>query len=296
METKDPSPETPGSSIREGDTVNGRGRRKPRVALPETRQLDVLAGLLERRGADIVRCPLIAIADSPDRGDVVDWIERFCADPMDLFVIFTGEGVRRLLGFAESAGRKERFVAALARTPLLTRGPKPVRALRELGVKPDHPAAAPTTDGVIETLGGLDIEGMRIGVQLYGRDPNAKLIDYLAGRGVTPDCVAPYVYASESDDAAVEALIRHLAAGEIDAIAFTSKAQIERLVAIAERTAGGAETVRAALDGVVVAAVGPVVADELEALGVTVDAVPESDFFMKPMVTALLQKMGYVEM
>lgn len=262
------------------------------VALPETRQLDVLAGLLERRDVDVVRCPLVAILDSPDRDEVVGWIERFCAKPMDLFVIFTGEGVRRLIGFAEGANIREQFVAALATTPLVTRGPKPVRALREVGIKPDHPAAAPTTDGVIETLGGLDIEGKRIGVQLYGRDPNAKLMDYLAGRDVEPDCVAPYVYASESDDTAVEMLLRRLAAGEIDAIAFTSKAQVERLVAIAGRAVQGAETVRAALDGVVVAAVGPVVADELEALGVTVDAVPESDFFMKPMVVALLQKMG----
>jgi uroporphyrinogen-III synthase len=278
--------------------VSSTTARKPRVALPETRQLDVLAGLLERRNVEVVRCPLVAILDSPDRGAVVDWIERFCARPMDLFVIFTGEGVRRLIGFAEGANVREEFVAALAKTPLITRGPKPVRALREIGIQPDHPAAAPTTDGVIETLGSLDIEGARVGVQLYGRDPNVKLIDYLAGRGVTPDCVAPYVYASESDDGAVAGLIGQLAEGEIDAIAFTSKAQVERLVAIAGREsfdgmkADGAETVRAALNRVVVAAVGPVVADELEALGVTVDAVPESDFFMKPMVTALLHKMG----
>jgi uroporphyrinogen-III synthase len=255
------------------------------------RQLDVLAGLLERRDVDVVRCPLVAILDSPDRDDVVDWIERFCEEPMGLLVVYTGEGVRRLVGFAEGADLRHSFVAALAKTPLLTRGPKPVRALRELGITPDYPALAPTTDGVIETLDALDLAGKRVGVQLYGRDPNRKLIDYLTGRGVTPDCVAPYVYASESDDAAVEALIGRLAAGEIDAIAFTSKAQVERLVAIAERT-GGVEVLRAALGGVVVAAVGPVVADELEALGVTVDAVPESDFFMKPMVTALLQKIG----
>lgn len=266
-------------------------RTKPRVALPETRQLDVLSSMLERRDVDVVRCPLVAILDSPDRGAVVAWIERFCRDPMDFLVVFTGEGVRRLVGFSESADLREKFIAALAKTPLLTRGPKPVRALRELGIKPDHPAASPTTDGVIETLESLEIEGKRVGVQLYGRDPNPKLMNYLAGRGVTPDCVAPYVYASESDDAAVEALIARLAAGEIDAIAFTSKAQIERLFAIADRT-GGAETLRAALGRVVVAAVGPVVADELEAFGVAVDAVPESDYFMKPMVSALMTRLN----
>lgn len=265
-------------------------RTRPRVALPETRQLDVLAGMLERRDVDVIRCPLVAILDSPDRAAVVAWIERFCAEPMDLLVIFTGEGVRRLVGCAERAGLRDTFVEALAGTPLLTRGPKPVRALRELGIKPDHPASAPTTDGVIATLGGLPLDGMRIGVQLYGRDPNQTLMDYLAGRGATPDCVAPYVYASESDDAAVEALISAIARGEVDAIAFTSKAQVERLAQVAGRAGSG--RLSPLLEPIVVAAIGPVAAAELTEAGVEVDVVPESDYFMKPMVTALLRKLG----
>ena len=36
------------------------------VAVPEARQLDVLASLLERRGASVLRCPLVSILDSPD--------------------------------------------------------------------------------------------------------------------------------------------------------------------------------------------------------------------------------------
>jgi uroporphyrinogen-III synthase len=265
-------------------------RTKPRVALPETRQLDLLASMLERRDVDVVRCPLIAILDSPDRAAVVAWIERFCAEPMDLLVVFTGEGVRRLLRVAEAAGLKNSFVAALAQTPLLTRGPKPVRALREIGIKPDHPASAPTTDGVIATLEGLRLDGKRIGVQLYGGDPNQPLMDYLAGRGVTPDCVAPYVYASESDDAAVEALIAAIAGGEVDAIAFTSKAQVERLARVAGRA--GAGGLAPLLKPIVVAAIGPVAAAELAEAGVAVDVVPDSDYFMKPMVTALLRTLG----
>ncbi len=73
----------------------------------------------------------------------------------------------------------------------------------------------------------------------------------------------------------------------IDAIAFTSKAQVERLAAVAKHKFS-LDRLRAALGETVVAAVGPVVAAELEALGVEVDVVPESDFFMKPMVSALL--------
>jgi uroporphyrinogen-III synthase len=193
------------------------------------------------------------------------------------------------MSFAGDAGMQERFVAALGSTPLLTRGPKPARELRALQITPAHPAVAPTTDGVIETLAGIGLDGRRVGVQLYGAEPLPQLIDYLASRGATVDSVAPYVYASESDDQAVVAVIAQLAAGDIDAIAFTSKAQVERLAIVARQA--GVE-LAAACDGVIVAAVGPVVAADLEALGLNVDVVPESDFFMKPMVSALMSRMG----
>jgi uroporphyrinogen-III synthase len=265
-------------------------RRRPTVALPETRHLDVLANLLERRDVDVIRCPLIAIKDAPDREPIIAWINRFAGGEMKLLVVYTGEGIERLAGFAESAGIQDRFVAALEATPLLTRGPKPARVLRRFGITPEFPALAPTTDGIMETLADIEIEGSRVGVQLYGSEPLPQLTDYLETRGATADCVAPYVYASESDDAAVAGLISKIAAGEVDAIAFTSKSQVQRLARVAEQRA--ARSVAELLEPIIVAAVGPVAAAELEAAGVKVDVQPESDFFMKPMVTALI---GHLE-
>src|SRR5215470_35645 len=83
------------------------------IAVPESRQLDVLASLLEKRGARVLRCPLVGIKDAPDSAPVVAWIERLIAHPADLFVIYTGEGIERLLGFAQRAGVEDAFVAAL---------------------------------------------------------------------------------------------------------------------------------------------------------------------------------------
>jgi uroporphyrinogen-III synthase len=266
------------------------GDWRPTVALPETRHLDVLANLLEKRDVNVVRCPMIAIKDAPDRDPIVSWLERFCAGRMDLLVVYTGEGVERLAGFADRAGLKDRFVAALESTPLLTRGPKPARALRRFGIKPDYPAVAPTTDGIIETLAQVEIDGKCVGIQLYGGEPVPSVTDYLASRGATADCVAPYVYASESDDAAIEALILRIAAREIDAIAFTSKSQVQRLAEVAGRVAAG--SLAELLDPIVVAAVGPVAAAELGDSGVSVDVQPESEFFMKPMVTALMAQLS----
>src|SRR6185503_13036559 len=182
------------------------------IAVPEARQLDVLTGLLEKRGARVLRCPLVGIKDAPDSPPVVAWIERLVAQPPDLFVIYTGEGVERLLGFAQRAGREDAFVAALGKTPKITRGPKPKRALRRLGLDSEFEAAEPTTHGLIETLSAVELAGKRVAVQLYAADQDPELLDHLRGRGVEPDCVAPYVYASAAEDDQAAALIDELQA------------------------------------------------------------------------------------
>ena len=261
------------------------------VAVPETRLLDVLASLLENRGADVVRCPLVTIEDSPNAHDVLAWIGRFADDPPALAVFYTGEGIERLLGFAERAGMRERFVAALAAVRKLCRGPKPKRALRRLKLDTQLEASAPTTGGILETLDTLELEGRRVAVQLYGDKRVAALEAYLTGRGVLADWVAPYVYASAANDARVAALIEQLGQGRIDAVAFTSQAQIERLLAVAEARGLDAQ-LREGLAHTFVAAVGPVVADALRAAGFAVHAMPEESYFMKPLVKAIAEGIG----
>jgi uroporphyrinogen-III synthase len=266
----------------------------PIVAVPESRQLDLLAEMLERRGMEAVRCPLVAILDSPDAASVDAWVERLISRPPDLLILYTGEGLRRLLGFAERAGQREALIAALAETPMLTRGPKPVRALHEIGLKPAHAAQAPTTAGIIEALDTIELTGPRVAVQFYGADPNEELMAYLRDRQLQPDIVMPYVYASKSDATLVVELIDRIAQRAIDAIAFTSMAQVERLFDVAHR-ASRLDALRSGLGGVVVAAVGPVVAEALRERGVEVDVMPESTFFMKPLVTRLATRLEIAE-
>ena len=256
------------------------------IAIPESRQLDVLANMLEQRGAIVIRCPLVAILDTPNQTAVSEWLRRFVGQPGDELILLTGEGLRRLYAVAERIGVKKAFVESLDRVNKLARGPKPGQALKEIGLKPDIFAASPTTDGVIETLNTLDIKGHRIGVQLYGEDPNIKLMDYLNSRKAVADPVAPYIYAPESDDQKVTDLIESLYAGKVDAIAFTSQAQCKRIFSVA-RKAGKLAQLEEGLKKSIVAAVGPIIADELRAVNVRVDLMPEDTFFMKPMVNKL---------
>jgi len=258
-----------------------------RVAIPESRELDLFARMLEERGASALRCPLIAIRDTPDQALVVAWLERFIASPPPWLVLLTGEGLNRLLSAAERQGCKEAFKEALSRVSTLTRGPKPGRALRSINLRPNLVAASPTTAGVIQTMETLDLQGKRVGVQLYGEEPNPELMQALHAAGATVDSVAPYIYTSDLQDPEVSALIRELVAGTVDVIAFTSKTQVSRLFTIAEHN-GSREALSSALERVWVASVGPVVAETLSAYGVTVDMQPVDSYFMKPLVRELV--------
>lgn len=260
------------------------------VAVPEARQLDVLANLLERRGASVLRCPLVGIVDSPDEAGVVDWIERLIATPTDLVVFYTGEGVQRLVGFAGRSGREAAFIAALARTPKLTRGPKPKRALKALELEPEYSATEPTTAGMIEAANGIATL-RRVALQLYSQDQDRQLADYFEQRGATVDAVAPYAYASKADDERVAALIEELTAGRVDAIAFTSKAQVQRLLELAQKR-GLEAALRSGFKRTKVAAIGPVVAAELTSTHISVDAMPEESYSMKPLVTSVCELLG----
>jgi uroporphyrinogen-III synthase len=261
------------------------------IAVPETRQLDVLAGLLERRGARVLRCPLVGIEDSPDTAAVVAWLDRLTSLPTDLVVFYTGEGIERLLGFARRADREAAFLSALRRIPKLTRGPKPKRALHRLTLDADYEAAQPTTGGLVAATANVPLPHRRVAVQLYSDSQDRELEQALRGRGVEVDSVAPYVYATGADDEHVARLIGQLEAGQVDAIAFTSKSQVQRLLALA-RERGLEPALRAGLTRTRVAAVGPIVAAELAAAGLRVDTMPENSYSMKPLVTSLYELLG----
>ncbi|EDY87524.1 uroporphyrinogen-III synthase [gamma proteobacterium HTCC5015] len=262
------------------------GLKTLRVALPETRQLDALARLLEHRGADVQRCPLVSIHDSPEREKVEAWLDRFIEQPPSVLVILTGEGIRRLTGFAERSGRLAAWQQALGQTLKLARGPKPGKALRELGLRSDVLADRPTTEGVIETLKQHSLKGQRVGVQLYGTNPNTPLMAYLAEREAEVDTVAPYVYASELESEAVEQLILDLASGEYDLLCFTSQPQLKRLHQVAHKSGLEAE-LAAGLKETALAAIGPVMAGVLNAEGYSVAVQPQKHFFMGDLVSAI---------
>jgi uroporphyrinogen-III synthase len=258
------------------------------VALAEGRQLEDLARMLEGEGASVFRCPMISILDAPDPAPVLAWLRELCADGFGYVVLLTGEGLRHLIALAERGGFQDATIAALGRTRIVVRGPKPVRALREIGLGPTLVAGAPTTDGVIATLKTEPLQGQTIGVQLYS-ESNPPLVEFLQTAGATARTVQPYVYAPAADGERVADLIARLQSGEVDVLVFTSSPQVDRLFEVASerKLEAGLQT---GLARTCIAAVGPVVADNLRERGVRVDVMPPQGFVMKNLVQHIARR------
>lgn len=262
--------------------------RGKRIAVPENRSLDVFCRLLEERGAQVLRCPLVAILDAPDPQPTLDWCQRLADGEMDSVIWLTGEGVRRTMDVTQRTNPvlHDACIRRLGQVANICRGPKPARELRRRDVKPALVARVPTTDGVIAELAPESLRNQRIGVQLYGDNPNLPLVSFLESSGASVDCVSPYVYADKASQQEVVGLIGALSSGELDAIAFTSAPQIRYLLRIA-RQSGQEDSLKAGLAGICVASIGPIVAQCLEEHGIRIDVQPSEQYFLKPLTRAL---------
>ncbi|MEE1611480.1 uroporphyrinogen-III synthase [Microvirga sp. CF3016] len=261
-----------------------------RIAVPESRELDLFTRMLERHGAVAVRCPLVSIHDVEDSALVDAWLDRLIEGRHDIVVLYTGEGLSRLLGFARRRGMEAEVISALSRTFKVARGPKPAKVLRGIGLAPDMMAEEPTTAGLTVTLSGLGVEGKCIGVLLYPGGEET-LRSFLETRGAQVDPVLSYRYASDEEDERVLHFIRELASGTVDLIAFTSTAQVRRLQEVARRFSLAAE-LDTAMQRIMVAAVGPVTAEAVEKAGWPVGAMPQDSYHLKPLVMALGKKLS----
>jgi uroporphyrinogen-III synthase len=258
-----------------------------RILILETREEAQFSRLLAEQGADVLQCPIFAIHDAPDPAPIEAWITRFIDKPFDDLVLMTGEGLRRMMKVARRMGVEQAFIASIGRSRTYARGPKPGRALREIGLEPQVTTEKPTSAGIAEMLSRVDLKSHRVGLQLYPDKDHSVLIGAIAAQGAEVEPVLPYVYDAQAADANIVAAIDEMAQGGIDAIALTSSGQVRRLFEVA-RAHGCEARLREGLARTPIASVGPVVSGELKSHGLRPDITPGNDaFFMKPLISAM---------
>ena len=258
-----------------------------RILILEAREEAQFSRLLAEQGADVLQCPMVAIRDAPDPVPIEAWIRRSIETPLDDLVLMTGVGLRRLITVARRIGVERAFIAALGKASKFARGPKPGRALREIGLEPQQTTEKPTSEGIVEMLARVDLGGHRLGLQLYPDKDHSALINAITAQGAVVDAVLPYAYDPKAADANIVAAIEEMSKGRVDAIALTNLGQVRRLFEVAQ--ARGCEaSLREGLAHTLIASVGPVVSEELRSHGLAADISPAGEaYFMKPLISAI---------
>jgi uroporphyrinogen-III synthase len=260
------------------------------VAVTADRRRDEQVELLRRRGAEVVEGPTVRTAPLIDDSALRAGIDAVVAGPPDVTVLLTGLGVRSLLGAAESQGRGDALLAAIAGSEVHSRGPKATGAAVTAGIDVAWSTAGERSSELLAELSDAARAGARIAVQRDGAaEPH--LAAALAGLGADVVDIPVYRWSMPDDVAPAQRLLDAACARSVDAVTFTSSPALRNLFALAD-AAGQRAALLAALDGPVLAVcVGPVCAQTAAALGIGAVVVP-ARARLGAMVLALAAELG----
>jgi uroporphyrinogen-III synthase len=240
----------------------------------ESRREKEMAELIRRYGGEPIAAPSMREVPLNENRAALELLPEIEAGNVDVLILMTGVGTRTLNQVLLTQFPQERIVAALQNTQLVARGPKPVAALKELGLTPAITVPEPNTwREVLVSLDAAAIRGKQIAVQEYGI-PNVELVSALEQRGARVKTIAIYRWALPEDLAPLRDAIEKIVRGDADIALFTNGAQVEHLFKVAAYDKAD-EKLRLACKKLAIGSVGPICTQALEQYGLKPDIEPE---------------------
>ena len=246
-----------------------------RVVCFESRRAKEMAELIRRYDGDPIMAPSMREVPLSENRAALDLLPQIEAAKFDILILMTGVGTKTLNEILLTHFPQERIVAGFKQLQLVARGPKPIGALKELGLQTALTVPEPNTwREILSTLeGALNIRGKRIAIQEYGI-ANPELVAALEQRGAIVTAISIYRWALPEDLTPLRSAIDKILAGAVDVALFTNGAQVDHLVRVAgfdNRVDG----LRQRLKQIAVGSVGPVCSEILRRFGIDPDIVPE---------------------
>jgi uroporphyrinogen-III synthase len=203
----------------------------------------------------------------------------------EVVIFLTGVGARALSKVLEGVHPTEKFFEALRKVSVVARGPKPLAVLREWKVPIAIAAPEPNTwREVLQAIDDnkLDLRDKHVAVQEYGVS-NPELLEGLRDRGASVTPVPVYQWDLPEDKAPLRAAVNSVIARRIDVALFTTSVQVNHLFQIAEQD-GKKDALKAGLENVVKASIGPTTSEVLRSYGLSIDleaSHPKMGFLVK---------------
>ena len=251
----------------------------------ESRRGQEMSRLIETYGGKPVHAPAMREVPLSSNPEALKFADALFAGKIDAVVFLTGVGARALSHVLESVHPAEKFLAALRKVSVVARGPKPLTVLREWNVPVAVAAPEPNTwREVLRAIDAskLDLRSKHVAVQEYGVS-NPELLAGLRQRGARVAPVPVYQWDLPEDQAPLRAAVDSIIARQIDVALFTTGVQVTHLFQIAEQ-AGKKDALKAGLEHVVKASIGPTTSEALQSYGLRIDlqaSHPKMGFLVK---------------
>jgi uroporphyrinogen-III synthase len=162
----------------------------------------------------------------------------------------------------------------LGRITLVARGPKPVAALKELGLTPDVSVPEPNTwRDILQALDArTKLAGLRLAVQEYGVS-NRDLLEALRQRGAQVSRVPVYRWALPEDTGPLRTVLNEILAGQVEVALITNAVQVDHVMQLLEADRQ-TDRLRQALRRMVIGSIGPTASERLRTHDWPVDLEP----------------------
>ena len=260
-----------------------------RVLSFESRMSAEMSRLIERNAGQPLVAPAIREIPIPlqDNGAVFRFGVKLILHQVDILILMTGVGTKALFEVLQTRYPLAEIIEALKKTILVARGPKPMAALKAIGLEANITVPEPNTwQDVIATLDYYrPVQGLKIAIQEYGIS-NPDMIEDLKKRGAEVFPVPIYRWALPEDTGPLRAAISEVLDGKIDAMLVTNAAQIEHVMQLVEQE-GKTELFREACKKLVLASIGPTASEALKHLDLPVDFEPSH-----PKMGVLVKELG----
>ena len=231
-----------------------------RVVAFESRFAGEMAELISRHHGLPQLAPAMAEAPLEQNVGAIRFGERLFQGEIAVAVFMTGVGTRTLMEVLQTRYRQRDLLGALAGTTLIARGPKPIAALRAVGLSTVIPVPEPNTwRELLEVMDTSErcpnLSGLTVAVQEYGT-PNRPFLEELKKRGAEVLQVPVYRWTLPSDTGPLCQAIDALIAGTCRVALFTNSMQVSHLFQLAGQQQK-ADALRRALSTTVTASIGP---------------------------------------
>ncbi len=248
-----------------------------RVVSFESRMAPEMTRLIERNGGTPVVVPALQELPLPiqENGAVFRLGVKLILEQIDIVILLTGTGTTALFDLLQTRYPLTNLVEAVKKTFVVSRGPKPLAALKKvLDLEPNITVPEPNT--WVEVISTLDeyrpVKGLRVAVQEYGTS-NPELLEALRQRGAEVFPVPIYRWALPEDTGPLKQVLGEIIAGHMQVMLVTNAAQIDHVMQLLEQE-GTTAQFKEACKKMVVASIGPSASERLRHYDLPIDFEP----------------------